>query len=44
VANIPQGRAGTSEEIASVIAFLASDGASHMTGESVEVNGGLWMD
>ncbi len=44
VGNIPQGRTGTSEEIASVIAFLASEGASHMTGESVEVNGGLWMD
>jgi len=44
VAMIPQGRAGTAEEISGVIAFLASDAASHMVGESVEVNGGMWMD
>lgn len=44
VSQIPQGRAGESEEVASVIAFLASDAASHMVGESVEVNGGMLMD
>jgi 3-oxoacyl-[acyl-carrier protein] reductase len=44
VANIPQGRAGKPEEIASVIAFLASDDSSHIVGETVEVNGGIWMD
>lgn len=44
VANIPQGRPGKSEEIASVIAFLASDEASHIVGETIEVNGGIWMD
>ena len=44
VSQIPQGRAGESEEVASVIAFLASDGASHIVGESVEVNGGMLMD
>lgn len=44
VGNIPQGRAGTSEEIASVITFLAGGGASHIIGESIEVNGGIWMD
>lgn len=41
--NIPQGRVGQPEEIASVIAFLASDRASYVTGETVHVNGGLWM-
>ena len=44
VSQIPQGRAGESEEVASVIAFLASGAASHIVGESVEVNGGMLMD
>ena len=41
---IPLGRVGTAEEVAKVIAFLASDAASYLAGETVEVNGGLWMD
>jgi NAD(P)-dependent dehydrogenase (short-subunit alcohol dehydrogenase family) len=41
---IPLKYAGTPEEIASVIAFLASDEARYLTGETIEVNGGLWMD
>ena len=44
VAMIPQGRPGTSEEISGVIVFLASDAASHIVGESVEINGGMLMD
>lgn len=44
VSAIPQGRAGKASEVASVIAFLASDESSHMVGETIEVNGGLWMD
>lgn len=44
VAAIPMARAGTSEEVADVILFLASDAARYMTGETVEVNGGAWMD
>lgn len=41
---IPQGRPGTAEEVAQVIAFLASPAASHIVGECVEINGGMWMD
>jgi 3-oxoacyl-[acyl-carrier protein] reductase len=41
---IPMGREGRPEEVASVIAFLASDAASYLCGETIEVNGGLLMD
>ena len=44
VAAIPQRRAGTSVEMAKVIAFLLSDDSSHLVGECVEANGGLLMD
>lgn len=44
VSAVPMGRAGTSEEIADVIVFLASPAARYMTGETVEVNGGMLMD
>jgi NAD(P)-dependent dehydrogenase (short-subunit alcohol dehydrogenase family) len=37
------GRIGESEEVASVIAFLASDDASYVTGQTVNVSGGLSM-
>lgn len=40
---IPMGRVGTSAECAQVIAFLASDAASYVTGETIEVNGGQLM-
>lgn len=36
-------RLGRPEEIASVVAFLCSDGASYITGETIHVNGGLYM-
>ena len=44
VANTPLGRAGTAEDIADVIIFLASPAARYMIGETVEVNGGMLMD
>lgn len=40
---IPLGRVGTAHECATVIAFLASDAASYVVGETVEVNGGQLM-
>ena len=44
LASIPLGRAGTSEEVADVILFLASPAARYLTGETIEVNGGMLMD
>jgi 3-oxoacyl-[acyl-carrier protein] reductase len=41
---IPMGREGRSSEVAGVIAFLASDAASYLCGETIEINGGLLMD
>ncbi len=41
---IPFKRYGTPEEIGQTIAFLASDQASYLTGETIDVNGGLVMD
>jgi 3-oxoacyl-[acyl-carrier protein] reductase len=43
VASIPLGRVGTPKECATVIAFLASDAASYITGETIEINGGQLM-
>jgi 3-oxoacyl-[acyl-carrier protein] reductase len=40
---VPLGRAGTPEEVARVIAFLASDDAAYLVGETIEINGGLLM-
>lgn len=43
VKTIPLGRVGTSMECARAIAFLASDAASYIVGETIEVNGGQLM-
>lgn len=39
--SVPMARYGTSEEIASVIAFLASEGAGYITGQNIRVDGGV---
>jgi 3-oxoacyl-[acyl-carrier protein] reductase len=43
LAATPMKRFGTPEEVASVIAFLASDAASYVTGETIQINGGSYM-
>lgn len=43
LARIPLGRIGTDEEVAAVVRFLAGDGASYITGETIAVNGGLYL-
>ena len=41
--SIPAGRAGSGEDVASAVAFLASEEAGYMTGQTLHVNGGMYM-
>jgi len=41
---IPLGRIGMPAEVANVVCFLASDAASYLVGETIEINGGMFMD
>ena len=40
---IPMGRLGTGEDVSNCVAFLSSDQASYITGETIHVNGGMYM-
>lgn len=41
---VPMGRLGMVEDIANAVAFLVSDGAGYITGTTLHVNGGMYMD
>ena len=40
---IPMSRLGSGEDVANTVAFLSSDAASYITGETIHVNGGMYM-
>ena len=42
--NIPLGRLGLPEEVAAAVGFLASPAAAYVTGTTIHVNGGMYMD
>jgi len=43
ISGTPLQRLGRPEEVATVISFLCSDGASFVTGETIHINGGLYI-
>lgn len=43
IERIPAGRFGLAEDVAEAVAFLAGDGAAYITGQTLHVNGGLYM-
>jgi 3-oxoacyl-[acyl-carrier protein] reductase len=43
IAQTPQGRLGSNEDISAVILFLCSEGSGHVHGQTIEINGGMYM-
>lgn len=44
VSSIPLGRLGQPDDVASAVCFLASSGAAYVTGTTIHVNGGMYLD
>ena len=44
LAAIPLGRLGQPEDVAAAVAFLASPGAAYITGTTIHVNGGMYLE
>lgn len=44
IGSIPLGRLGRPEDVAAAVSFLASPGAAYVTGTTIHVNGGMYMD
>ncbi|MCK5819431.1 MAG: 3-oxoacyl-ACP reductase FabG [Psychromonas sp.] len=43
LSQVPAGRLGAPKEIAATVVFLASEGAAYITGETIHVNGGMYL-
>ena len=43
ISRIPMNRLGSGEDVSNTVAFLSSEDASYITGETVHVNGGMYM-
>ena len=43
ISKIPMGKLGTGEDVSNIVAFLSSEFASYITGETIHVNGGMYM-
>ena len=43
MSRIPMNKLGNGEDVSNSVAFLASDAASYITGETIHVNGGMYM-
>jgi meso-butanediol dehydrogenase/(S,S)-butanediol dehydrogenase/diacetyl reductase len=44
VSKIPLGRAGTTDDVANLLLFLGSDEASYITGQTINIDGGMFMN
>ena len=43
LSRIPMNRLGSGEDVSNTVAFLSSDESSYITGETIHVNGGMYM-